>query len=147
LAPVTSGTAIELLEAAPRGGGGVLYRALRDDVQFRFVAVGRTGGAPSYEVVHDDGAPDGAGGVVVIDPFAVPEAADDAFLADWHAARTELAAHRGHQGTRLYRAVAPAEFRFVAFARWSSPLAFARAGGLASHPALYLVDRAVASER
>jgi hypothetical protein len=139
---VADATPIELLERPPRGaGGGTMYRALRDDVPFRFVAVGREGGAPRYEIVHEDGAPDGAGGVVVIDPFDVPVGADGAFLADWHAAREELAAHRGYQGTRLYRAVAAADVRFVGFSRWSSPLALARAGGLRSHTALYLVVR------
>ena len=120
-------------------GGGTLYRALRDDVPFRFVALGGDAGAP-YEVVHEDGAPEGAGGVVLIDPFDVPADADAAFLADWHADRAALATHRGYQGTRLYRAVGPAEFRFVAFSRWSSPLAFARAAGGPSvaHPAMYL---------
>ena len=128
------------LFAGPPRGGGTLHRALRADVPFPFVAVGGTEGA-GYEVVHEDGAPEGAGGVVLIDPFDVPPDADDAFLADWHAARTALAAHRGYQGTRLYRAAGPAEFRFVALSRWSSPLAFARAAGgpSAEHPAMYLV--------
>ena len=130
---------IELL-AGPSRGGGTLHRALRADVPFPFVAVGGDAG-PAYEVVHEDGAPDGAGGVVLIDPFAVPPDADAAFVADWHAARDELAAHRGYQGTRLYRAVGPADFRFVAFSRWSSPLAFARAAGgpAVAHAAMYLV--------
>jgi hypothetical protein len=78
---------------------------------------------------------------VLIDPFDVPPDADAAFLAEWHAARVESAAHRGYQGTRLYRAVGPADARFVAFSRWSSPLAFARAAGGPSvaHPPMYLL--------
>jgi heme-degrading monooxygenase HmoA len=130
---------IELFAGSPRGGGA-LHRALREDVAFPFVAVGGSEGA-AYEVVHEDGAPEGTGGVVLIDPFEVPPDADAAFLADWHAARAALAAHRGYQGTRLYRAVGPAEFRFVSFSRWSSPLAFARAAGgpSAAHPAMYLL--------
>ena len=133
-------TRIELLGGPPAHAGGTLHRALRDDVPFRFVAVGGDDGA-AYELVHEDGAPDGAGGVVLIEPFDVPPDADPAFLADWHAARVALAGHRGYQGTRLYRAVGPAEVRFLAFSRWSSPLAFARAAGGASvdHPAMYLV--------
>jgi hypothetical protein len=136
---VSAPTRIGLFARAPRGVG-TLHRALREDVPFPFVAVGGTEGG-AYEVVHEDGAPDGAGGVVLIDPFDVPPDADAAFLADWHAARAALAAHGGYQGTRLYRAVGPAEFRFVAFSRWSSPLAFARAAGGPSvaHPAMYLV--------
>jgi hypothetical protein len=138
---VAEATPIELLAAPPPGGGGTLYRALRDDVPFRFVAVGRAAGAPRYDVVHEDGVADGAGGVVLIDPFDVPVEADDAFLADWHAERDALAARPGYQGTRLYRAATSAEFRFVAFARWSSPLAFARAigGATVPHAALYLL--------
>jgi hypothetical protein len=134
---------IALLEAEPplRAGGRV-YRALRGDVRDAFVVVGGDAGA-AYEVVHEDGEPDGAEGVVLIDAFDVPAGADAAFLADWHAAREALAAHRGHQGTRLYRATGSAEPRYVAFARWSSPLAFARAAGGASvaHPPMYLLAR------
>jgi hypothetical protein len=131
-------TRIAFLDKEPAApAGGSLYRALRDDVAFRFVAV-----APgdAYEVVHADGAPEGKG-VVLIDPFDVPPDAAAAFLADWHAARAALASHRGYQGTRLYRAVGPAEFRFVAFSRWSSPLAFARAvgGPTVPHAPLYLL--------
>jgi len=65
-----------------------LHRALRRDVDFRFVAVG--GGEPSgaefpshrglYEVVHEDGTPQGVGGVVLINPFEVPDGADEEFL-------------------------------------------------------------------
>jgi heme-degrading monooxygenase HmoA len=129
---------IELCAGPPRGGG-TLYRALTGDVAFPFVAVGGDAGA-AYDVVHEDGAPDGAEGVVLVDPFDVAADAEPAFLADWHAARDELAAHRGYQGSRLYRATGPATFRFVAFAHWSSPLAFARAAGGPSvaHAVMYL---------
>ena len=137
---MAAATAIELLDREPPArAGATVYRALRDDVPFAFVAVGGDEGS-RYEVVHEDGTPDGAGGVVLIDPFDVPTDADAAFLADWHAARVAVADHRGYQGTRLYRALGPAELRFVAFSRWSSPLAFARAAGGPSvaHPAMYL---------
>lgn len=137
--------------------GATLHRALRDDVDFRFVAVG--GGEPAsefpshsalYEVVHEEGAPDGPGGVVLINPFEVPEGADEDFLAAWDRARRALAGRQGYLGTRLHRSEGPADFRFVNLARWSSPLMFARAlaapdfraaGELpfASHPALYTV--------
>jgi hypothetical protein len=137
---VGGATLIELLEAEPAPRAGVaVYRALRDDARYAFVAIGGDAGA-RYDVVHEDGAPDGAEGVVLIDPFAVRADAEAAFLADWHAERERLAAHRGHQGTRLYRAAGPAAHRFVALSRWSSPLAFARAAGgpSAAGPAMYL---------
>jgi heme-degrading monooxygenase HmoA len=135
-------------------GQATLHRALRDDVDFRFVAVAEGESAshrPLYEVVHEDGTPEGAGGVVLIDPFAVPAGADAEFLDGWNAVREAVADRHGYLGTRLYRAVEPADFRFVNVARWSSPLMFARASGrpefraaaaamrFASHPALYTV--------
>jgi hypothetical protein len=131
---------------------GVLYRALREDVGFRFVAVTRApapAGFPSrsgeYEVVHADGAPDGREGVTLVNPFEVPAGLDERFLAGWHGVRDALAAQRGYLGTRLHRSD-DAELRFVNVARWSSPLMFARALRsvdaalpFVSHPALYLV--------
>jgi hypothetical protein len=131
---------IELLEAAsPPPAGATVYRALRDDARYAFVVIGAEEGT-AYDVVHEDGVPDGAEGVVLIDPLDVPVAAEAGFLAGWHAAREQLAAHRGYQGTRLYRAAGPAGPRFVAFSRWSSPLAFARAvgGPSVAGPAMYL---------
>jgi Antibiotic biosynthesis monooxygenase len=111
---------------------GVLYRALRPDVDFRFVSVAEGDG---YEVVREDGAPDTPGGVVLIDPFEVPAGEDDAFLAGWDAARAALARQQGYLGARLHRATGPAEFRFIDLARWSSPLMVQRA---AAKGALYL---------
>jgi hypothetical protein len=133
-------------------GDGVLYRALREDVAFRFVAAtpapirtafpARSG---EYEVVHADGEPDGRAGVTLIDPFEVPAGAGERFLAGWHDVRRSLSAQRGYLGTRLHRSD-DAELRFVHVARWSSPLMVARAlrgvdtaSPFASHPALYLV--------
>jgi heme-degrading monooxygenase HmoA len=170
LAAVAAATVIALFEVPPGAdeaaldrwwsAGGALYRALREDVDFRFVAVLPEDADPGeppfrahaarYEIAHEDGAADGDAGVVLINPFAVPPEADERFLAGWHAARETLAAHRGYQGTRLHRSVGPADLRFVNVARWSSPLAFslavaepasrAAAGALPfpSHPALYL---------
>ena len=63
----------------------MLYRALRPDVDFRFVAVDEAG--DGYEVVREHGTPDVAGGVVLVNPFAVPDGEDDAFLADWDVAQ------------------------------------------------------------
>jgi heme oxygenase (mycobilin-producing) len=153
-----------------------LHRALREDADFRFVNVARVDSPevwrqaisdpdfpcgrmpfrahPSlYEVVHEDGAPEGSGGVVLINPFEVPADADDPFVQGWHAARELLAAQHGYLGTRLHRSLGPADFRFVNVARWSSPLMFSRAVQrpefqqtaaampFASHPALYQVIR------
>jgi hypothetical protein len=118
-------------EPAPPAGG-TLYRALRDDVEHRFVAIAPGDG---YGVVHEDGEPDGAGGVVRIEPFEVPPGDDDRFLAAWREAHARLAGRRGYLGTRLYRRVAGEERRWVEVARWSSPLMVARAE---AEGALYL---------
>jgi heme-degrading monooxygenase HmoA len=153
-------------EARGELAAAVLHRAWRPDAEFRFVDV--TGSdspeAPGelpfsshagvYEVVHEDGAPDGTQGVVLINPFEVPADADERFLAGWSGARDVLAKQRGYLGTRLYRSVdTQARFRFVNIARWSSPLMFSKAlqepafGQAAaampfpSHPALYQVIR------
>jgi heme oxygenase (mycobilin-producing) len=146
--------------------GTTLHRALREDVDFRFVAVADvdepraweqattepmpfTSHASVYEVARVDGRPDVAGGVVLINPFEVPADADEPFLSGWDRARAVLAQQQGYLGTRLHRSAAPADFRFINIARWSSPLMFARAlkrpeftdaaaaMPFPSHPALY----------
>ncbi|HTE61282.1 MAG TPA: antibiotic biosynthesis monooxygenase family protein [Solirubrobacteraceae bacterium] len=147
-----------------RDGRATLHRALREDADFRFVAVAQADAAAgpgavgsfashhgAYEVVREDRAPDGEGGVVLINPFEVPDGDDERFLSGWDAARDALVQQRGYLGTRLHRSVAPADFRFVNVARWSSPLMFARALEqpafraaaqaipFPAHPALYLV--------
>jgi Antibiotic biosynthesis monooxygenase len=111
---------------------GRLYRALRADVRYRFVVVAP---GPGYDVADEDGDPDGAGGVVLVEPFAVPPGDDERFLAAWREAHAALAAQRGYLGARLYRSAAPGEPRWVETARWSSPLMYSRAGG---DGALYL---------
>ena len=128
----------------------VLHRALRPDVEFRFVSVARVespkawrqaigdaalpGGTMRfkahsglYEVVHEDGMPEDPGGVILINPFEVPAGDEERFLTRWQAARELLATERGYLGTRLHRSLAAASFRFVNIARWSSPLMFSRA--------------------
>jgi heme oxygenase (mycobilin-producing) len=104
-----------------------------------------------YEVVLENGEPDGAEGVVLINLFEVPAEDDEPFVAGLHRARELLAGRPGYLGTRLYRSLGPADFRFVNVARWSSPLAFSKAVGqpaferaaaampFGSHPALYQV--------
>ena len=117
--------------------GAALYRSLRPDVDFRFVEVAQADSPPVwdefeahagvYEVVREDGTPDIEGGVVLINPFEVPDDQDERFLDGWDGAREALGKQRGYLGTRLHRSLGPADFRFVNIARWSSPLMFARA--------------------
>jgi hypothetical protein len=125
---------------------GILFRALRDDAFARFVAV--TAGAGAYEVVHEDGDVDGAGGVTLIEPFEVAAGDDQRFLDDWQDLRTLFAAQRGYLGSRLHHASAGGEdFPYVGIGRWSSPLMRHRAlqrpdvqtaaGSLRSFPGLY----------
>ena len=83
----------------------------------------------------------------------MPADDDERFVTGWHRARDLLANQPGYLGTRLHRSLGPADFRFVNIARWSSPLAFAKAVEqpafqeaaaampFASHPALYQVIR------
>jgi heme oxygenase (mycobilin-producing) len=160
---------IDLFEVAPesdgafladweseRGASAVLYRALRADVDFRFVAVARveddaSSASGCYEAIHEEGAPDGSQGVTLVNPFEVPEGQDQRFVAGWGRVRAALADQRGHLGTRLHRSVGEGDFRFVSLARWSSPLMFARATQrpefraaadalrFPAHPALYSV--------
>jgi heme-degrading monooxygenase HmoA len=142
-------------------GAIVLYRALRSDVDFRFVEVAPVDAAKAafaadqslYEVVYEEGVPDGTEGVTLINPFEVPPDDDERFLAGWERARHAVAEQRGYLGTRLHRSVGATDLRFVNLARWSSPLMFARALQqpefrrasadlpYAAHPALYTVVR------
>jgi len=118
--------------AAEAPPGSTLHRALRSDVRWRFA------GLPA-------GAPDAAGGVLLIVPFDVPEGEDDRFLAAWEPVGDVFAARRGHLGAQLLRS---ADARHVAVVHWSSPLMYARTvreeGDLVAalpfpaHPALYV---------
>jgi heme-degrading monooxygenase HmoA len=139
----------DYLAARSAFGSAVLYRALRADVALRFInvatvdavetwryAVGDPGfpgtampfaSHPAlYEVVHEDGSRAGAGGTVLIDPIAVPDDGDQRIMTHWEGVRTLFAERQGYLGTRLYRSLGPADFRYVAIARWSSPLMYAR---------------------
>ena len=148
--------------AAQDGFGGIaLFRALRSDVDHRYVDIARVDATRGpfashpglYEVVHDEGTPDGAGGVVLINPFEVPAGEDERFVAAWERVRALRGGQRGYLGTRLHRSLGAADFRYVDVARWSSPLMIFRASqqpevrqagaGLPypAHPALYSVVR------
>jgi heme-degrading monooxygenase HmoA len=153
--------------AAP--GPAVLHRALRADVTFRFVEIARIGDADAeppapadplatpahlgrYRVAHEDGAPDGDEGVVLIDLFEVDRGQDERFLSDWRPVRDALAEQRGYLGSRLHRSTQDTTgFRYVGVTRWSSPLPFFRATNdpgyqaaatampFRSHPGIYQV--------
>ena len=126
-------TAIEPFEVAPGddasflaawaeagGTGARLYRALRDDAEHRFVAIGGDG---DYEIVHEHGTPEVEGGVVRIEPFALASGEDERFLAARDERLEALTGRRGFLGGRLYRGPG----RFVELTSWSSPLMVARA--------------------
>jgi uncharacterized protein len=96
----------EFLAAWAAEGGGVLYRAIRDEVRCRFVAV-TTGG--DYALVREDGTAQESGGVVLVHAWEQPP---------------ELpTGNRGYIGSRLYRGPAG----YVEIAWWSSPLMVFRA--------------------
>lgn len=127
-------TLIEAFSVPPEADrrAGKLYRALREDVDLRYVIVAELESAGSdaavYEVVREHRTPDVEGGVVLIEPFDVPEEGEDArFLSSWDGLRDVLERQRGYLGARLYRSIGPSDLRFVEIARWSSPLMFARA--------------------
>jgi len=107
----------------------VLYRALRDDAEFRFAAIGE-GGVPNTEA-----------SCALIEPFAVPEGEDEHFLTAWERRREALTGRRGYLGSRLLRPAG--DFRFVGVTSWSSPLMHFRANRevqplpFRSSPALY----------
>ena len=112
-------------DALPDAAGAVVYRAVRSDAPFPYVCIGPGDG---YDVVHEDGTPDGSTGVVAIELFVVPAGQDEGFLAAWAEERDDRTGRRGYLGSRLFRATAEAEYRFVELARWSSPLMIHRAG-------------------
>jgi heme-degrading monooxygenase HmoA len=59
--------------------------------------------------------------VVLINPFEVPEGKDEAFLAEWEAAKAFMERQPGYIATRLHRSLIPnARFRFINVAEWAS---------------------------
>ena len=97
--------------AAEAPAGAALHRALRADVRERFASL-------------PPGTPDGAGGVLLIAAFDVPEGEDDRFLAAWEPVRAVFSTRQGFLGAQLHRSP---DARFVAVVHWSSPLMYARA--------------------
>jgi hypothetical protein len=96
----------EFLGAWAAEGRGVLYRAIRDDVRCRFVAIAA---GTEYELVREDGWDAESGGVVLVQAGDEPP---------------ELpTGRRGYIGSRLYRGAEG----YVEIARWSSPLMVFRA--------------------
>ena len=108
---------------------GVLHRALRDDVDFRFAELG------------EGDLPDTEAGCQQIEPFAGPAGDDERFLAAWERRREALTGRRGYLGAQLLRP--DGDFRFVGITSWSSPLMHFRASReleplpFRSSPALY----------
>lgn len=106
------------LAAWARDGAGALWRALREDAAYRFLALEAADDGPDlYEVVGESDRPDVDGGVLLVEPVA------DA--AAWAQAREGLLRHRGYIGRRLYRGLEGGEH--LGIARWSSPLMIQRA--------------------
>jgi hypothetical protein len=69
------------------------------------------------------GAPDTAGGVLLIVPFEVPAGEDDGFLSAWETVRERFSTHRGYLGAQRLRSP---DSPVVAVVHWSSPLMYAR---------------------
>ena len=115
--------------------GTTLHRALRADVQWRFVAV--------------PGEP--RDGVLLVAAFDVPPG--EAFRAGWEPVREAFSGRQGFVGAQILE---DRDARTVAMVHWSSPLMYARAvsalGDLiaampyAAHAALY-VPQPMSSER
>lgn len=133
----------ELLVARGACREMVLYRALRRDVELRFVSFARVPSRGAweqalsdpaqaafatslYELAREHGMHGIEGGVLLIAPVSPPDDEHERMLEDWGRARVVLEEQRGYLGSRLYRSVGPADFLFVELARWSSPLMFAR---------------------
>ena len=97
--------------AAEAPPGATLHRALRAELRHRFAGLA-------------DGAPDDAGGVLLIVPFDVPAGEDERFLAAWEEVREVFSTRRGYLGAEVHESP---DARPVAVIHWSSPLMYARA--------------------
>src|SRR5262249_35253797 len=59
--------------------------------------------------------------VILTNPFEVPEGKDEAFLAEWEAAKAFMERQPGYLSTRLHRSRAPnTRFRFINVAEWGN---------------------------
>src|SRR5215813_5256297 len=59
--------------------------------------------------------------VILINPFEVPEGKDEAFLAEWEAAKAFMERQPGYLSTRLHRSRAfNTWFRFINVAEWGN---------------------------
>jgi heme-degrading monooxygenase HmoA len=59
--------------------------------------------------------------VVLINPFEVPEGKDEAFLAEWEAAKAFMERQAGYISTQLHRSLTPnTRFRFINVAEWAT---------------------------
>ena len=114
---VPTGEESSFLDIWRSEGAGRLYRPVRTDAGLPFLALAcaRDG---EYEVVHEQGDVDGAGGVML---FARPQSA-----AAWLEARALVGARRGFIGARLLRSSVDAGSVAVMM-HWSSPLMIHRA--------------------
>jgi heme-degrading monooxygenase HmoA len=94
--------------------------------------------------------------VILVNPFEVPEGADDEeFLRGWERAAEYMRQQPGFVSTRLHRALQPdARFRYINVAEWASSQDFQAAlgseefreiakGGPPGSPALYEVVRSM----
>jgi hypothetical protein len=133
--PVPPDADVQFLEAwdDERPPGATLYRALRPDVELRFVDVAPLPAAlrddlDAFDVAREHGRFGADAAVTLIQAWELGTDGDERFLAAWERAVALLADRRGYVGTRLHRSVAAdADFRFVQIGRWSSPLMVARA--------------------
>jgi hypothetical protein len=151
-----------------------LHRSLDADAQFRYVNVARLGEFEAWQkavadpdfpgrqmpftsrpmlfrVAAEEGS-EGENGVAYINPFEVPEDADERFVSAWEQAGEWLGSQEGWVGRRLHQSLAPADYRYVNLGWWESEDAYRRAverpdseSGLeipfTGRPALYEVIR------
>ena len=108
-----------LADWAGAGAGADLYRALRDDVQPRYVALGGATPAAARTTRSSSRTARTEGGVLAVERFAPGGAG---LAPAWRALHGLLAARRGHLGSRLL-----AGPDVIAITRWSSPLMHQRA--------------------
>jgi heme-degrading monooxygenase HmoA len=81
-----------------------------------------------YQVVRDDLPVNTPFDLVFINPYEVPPAEDEAFIAEWTSVRNLVKGRPGYVGSHLNRSIDDdAEFRFVNVSPWASVSAFTAA--------------------